>query len=71
MQFTKTDLARLEQLLKVFRRGKYELEGEEVLAFAQCFHWAGALCETVKESLVPKPVVTEPIPSKAKPKKAK
>jgi hypothetical protein len=75
MQFTKTDLARLEQLLKALRRGKYDLEGEEVLAFAQCFHWAGALFDAMKESLAPKPpVVTAPPPAdkpQPKPKKPK
>ena len=68
MQFTKTDLARLEQLLKALRRGKYELEGEEVLAFAQCFAWASTLHEAIKDSLTPKPPVVSAPPPVEEPK---
>lgn len=39
LEFTKIDLARCETVIKALKRGKYELEGDEVLAFAQAFAW--------------------------------
>lgn len=51
MEVSKVDLARCETIIKALKRGKYELEGEEVLAFAQCFAWLGALHERIKTTL--------------------
>jgi hypothetical protein len=57
-EFTKTDLARLETLMAVIKRGKYELSGEEILAVAQSCSWAAQLHERIKAELVaPEPAV--------------
>jgi hypothetical protein len=58
IEFTKIDLARMDTILKMVRRGKYELEGEEVLAFAQAYAWAMTTMDRMKASLeAPEPVV--------------
>ncbi|TXH10648.1 MAG: hypothetical protein E6R04_04765 [Spirochaetes bacterium] len=51
LEVTKTDLVRCETVLKALRRGKYELEGEEVLAFAQAFGWLADHAEKIKAAL--------------------
>ncbi len=51
LELTKTDLARLDNVRKALLKGKYELEGDEVLAFAQSFHWLNAHYERVKAAL--------------------
>lgn len=33
------ELVRIENILALLRRGKYELTGEEILAFNQCFEY--------------------------------
>ncbi len=68
MEFTKTDLARLETVMKILKRGKYDLEGEEVLAFAQAFHWVSATFDRIKEHLMTPPA-PPPAPAKTKAKK--
>jgi hypothetical protein len=55
MEVTKTDLARLETVMKILKRGKYELEGEEVLAFAQAFHWVSATFDKIAQHLASAP----------------
>ena len=52
MEVTATDAARLKVLLTALKRGKYDLEGEEVLAFAQMFHWASELAVRISTALV-------------------
>lgn len=37
---TAVDLKRLNVILSALKKGRWELEGEEVLAFAQAFSWA-------------------------------
>jgi len=63
LEFTKTDLARCDTVMKALKRGKYELEGEEVLAFAQAFAWLSAHYELMKNDIeappIPKPVAVE------------
>ncbi len=54
LEVTKTDLVRCDTVLKALRRGKYELEGEEVLAFAQAFGWLADHHEKIKAALAPK-----------------
>ena len=39
MKFTKADLSHSKNLLKVIGRGKWELEGMEILAFADMMRW--------------------------------
>jgi hypothetical protein len=46
------DAARLKTVLSALKRGKWELEGEEVLAFAQAFAWASDLSEAIKKALI-------------------
>lgn len=61
MEFTKTDLVRLETVLKMVRRGKYELEGEEVLAFAQAYAWGTGMMDRIKVALeAPPPPAAKP-----------
>lgn len=44
LKITKVDGARVRELVKVLSRTKIELEGgEEILAMAQIFNWAGEL----------------------------
>jgi hypothetical protein len=62
------DLRRLNVILTAMKKGKWELEGEEVLAFAQCFHWAAELQGKIKTALVPAPIVVEPEPTAKKKK---
>lgn len=55
MEVTKLDLTRADNLIKMLKRGKYELEGEEVLGFAQTFHWVATLKLKIEDELAPKP----------------
>lgn len=73
LEFTKTDLARCDTVLKALKRGKYELEGEEVLAFAQSFGWLATLFERMKadiETPIKEPEVGTD-PSKSRPLRRK
>lgn len=51
LEFTKSDLARLDTTMKALKRGKYELEGEEVLAFAQAFAYVSDLFDRIKADI--------------------
>lgn len=51
MDVVKVDLVRANTLMSMFRRGKYELEGEEVLAFAQGVAWLVDLTTKIKVEL--------------------
>lgn len=76
MEVTKTDLIRATVVLTALRRGKYDMQGDEVLAFAQAFTWLTELHDRVKLSLeppaAPAPVAPPPTPIKkrGRPKKA-
>ena len=48
MEILETDMARVTTLLSALKRGKWELEGDEVLAFAQVFAWASELKNRLK-----------------------
>lgn len=39
---------KLENILRLLRRGKWELEGEEVLAFYQCFDYLTKVLKDMK-----------------------
>lgn len=56
--------------MKALKRGKFELEGEEILAFSQCFAWLGSLSDRMKASLEIAPLAsaspTEPASKKGK-----
>jgi hypothetical protein len=67
LEFTKVDLARAETVMKALKRGKYELEGDEVLAFAQAFAWISVVFDRIKADLetpveLPKVEAPEPKP---------
>ncbi len=72
LDFTKTDLARAETVIKALKRGKYELEGEEVLAFAQAFAWISVVFDRIKADLetpvVPPVVESQEVKTKGKKK---
>lgn len=65
IEFTKPDLNKLITVMAALKRGKYELEGEEVLAFAQSFAWLSQLSDKVKADL------EKPLEAPSEPKKAK
>lgn len=70
LDFTKTDLARCDTVMKALKRGKYELEGEEVLAFAQAFAWLSFQFERMKTDIeTPSPIPPETVAPKLKGKK--
>lgn len=46
----KIDKVKIENILKLLRRGKYELGGEEVLAFHQCFEYLVRLLQEIKKA---------------------
>ena len=51
MKVNDTDKKRAENLAKMLRRGKWELEGEEILAFAQTYNWLGTMLIRMDEDL--------------------
>jgi len=51
IEVTATDLTRIKVVLSSLKRGKWELEGEEILAFAQGFGWVAELQGRVKAAL--------------------
>jgi hypothetical protein len=63
IEVSATDVTRLKVILAAMKKGKWELEGEEVLAFAQGFSWAAEMHEKIKKALEPvnkiEPVKTE------------
>lgn len=61
MEVTKTDLARADTILRCIRRGQYDLEGEEVLAFAQAYSWMADLLGRMKASLEMPPPAPLPV----------
>jgi hypothetical protein len=65
-EFTKTDLTRLETLMAVVKRGKYDLSGDEILAVAQSCSWAAQLHEKIKAQLEASPVEVVKTKPKAK-----
>lgn len=71
------EIVAIDNTLKLLRRGKWEMEGEEVLAFYRVFEfWAKRLHDLNKPplvaSLVEQPITTPLTPdSEKKPKKSK
>ena len=43
MKFTKVDINHSKNMLKVLGRGKWEMEGMEILAFADMMRWFASL----------------------------
>jgi len=78
MKYTKSDLLRAENLIKIIKRGKYELDGMEALAFSQACAWFNGIVEEIKAEVEKKPdsFVIKPIGNPIsmvakKPRKAK
>jgi hypothetical protein len=59
IQVSATDIARLKIILSAMKKGKWELEGEEVLAFAQGFNWLAETHEKINAALQTKPPAEE------------
>lgn len=57
IEFTKPDLNKLITVMAALKRGKFELEGEEVLAMAQSFAWLSQLADKIKAD-IEKPLST-------------
>jgi len=66
IEVTDVDSARVGVLMTALKRGKWELEGEEILAFAQVFSWAAELQGRLKAAKEPEPLA--PV-AEIKPKK--
>lgn len=67
MKFTVTDLQRAKNILIALKRAKYdEIEGTEVLAFAQSFQWMNAFVIAMEKDVAsqqqPQPPPTQPTP---------
>lgn len=48
IEFTKGDLHKIVNVMAALKKGKYEVEGEEILAFAQSFAWLSQLADKIK-----------------------
>ena len=57
IEVNKTDLIRLENLMKIIKRGKFELEGEEILGMAQVITWLSLKYTEVEKALQPPPAL--------------
>lgn len=51
MNFTKQDLAQVENLVRLLKKAKFELEGLEVLAAADMFRWVSKLATEVPQDI--------------------
>lgn len=58
---TAVDQSRAKTLLATIRRGKWELEGEEILAFAQAIHWFCDLDKRIGLALLAPAPVAAPV----------
>lgn len=80
MEFTKSDVIQAKNLLFAIKKGKYELDGEEVMAFGQMMTWLAKLITTIETNIVStatsESAITFPLPTAlpspiTKPKKEK
>lgn len=67
MQFSKQDQNHAENLVKILKRVRLEVEGLEVLALADTIKWVGQLATNIKTEVEapepePKQVELEPTP---------
>ena len=72
--FTQHDATHSENLLKMLKRGKFELDGLEILAFAETYKWLAnhshKLKESVKQSQQHVEVIKSVKPAKIKKEKS-
>lgn len=61
-----TEIALVENTLKLLRRGKYELTGEEAVVFYSCFQYLTKKLNELKQPEIKAQTQSEPIPSKPK-----
>lgn len=51
IEVTKGDLHKVINVMAALKRGKYEVDGEEVLALAQSFAWLSQFADKIKADL--------------------
>lgn len=51
MSYTEKDFEQIKNILKTIRQGKFDLTGDECLAFNQMFLWILNLHNSIKESV--------------------
>jgi len=51
MKFTKNDLSHSRNMLKVLGKGKWELDGMEILAFSDMMRWFANIQRTIEMEL--------------------
>lgn len=73
MKFTESDLIQAENLAKIINRAKFnDIDGAEIIAFAQACGWLGSLIKQMRNSSVATPApeapakIEKPEPVKAK-----
>ena len=52
MDITEKDFAHMQNILRCLKQGKFDLSGEETLAFAQSYTWAINLGNTMKQEVL-------------------
>jgi hypothetical protein len=63
MQFVRSDLNHVDNLVKTLKRAKLEVEGLEVLALADMIKWVAKLASDIKSEL--EQAENEPVPVEA------
>lgn len=62
MPFTSEDLAHCDNLIRALKKGKYELDGMEIIAMSDVFKWVSRLRTTIETEIntpqEPKPDIT-------------
>lgn len=72
--FNQEDLAHADNLVRALKKGKYELEGMEVLALADAMRWLSRLTKVITIDLEEQqkpPVTIEPLTSPVTPPQSK
>lgn len=55
-KWTQSDLNQAHNILVALKKAKYEVQGEEILAFGQAVRWISMLHDEIEASLKPNPV---------------
>lgn len=81
MKFTESDLIQAENLAKIINRAKFnDIDGAEIIAFAQACGWLGSLIKQMRNpsvatpapeapASIKKPEAEKPKPKRGRPKK--
>lgn len=51
IEFTKGDLHKVINVMAALKKGRYDVDGEEILAFAQSFAWISQLADKIKADI--------------------